>query len=135
MGLVSCVSSGRVIDDLWRGVGYNTFLFTRRRIGTSTILALGPTHCGAGLRIYRISLSWFECRLGLAAAICRGDRGAQVSAPGGPLQWGGDDRRLGQRILWLWQPDGTIDRFVVDKETSPYYLMKFSSSRHARIEK
>ena len=28
LGLVSCVSSVRAIDDLWRGAGCNTFLFT-----------------------------------------------------------------------------------------------------------
>jgi hypothetical protein len=51
LGLVSCVSSGWAIDDLWRGAGCNTFLFARGGIGASTILALGPTHCGAGLRL------------------------------------------------------------------------------------
>lgn len=51
MGLVSCVSSGWAIDDLWRSAGCNTFLFARGGIGASTISALGPTHCGAGLRL------------------------------------------------------------------------------------
>jgi hypothetical protein len=41
----------------------------------------------------------------------------------GSRQWRGDDRRLDQWLLWLWQPDGSAGRRLVDDET-PEWMNK-----------
>ena len=114
MGLAGRVPAGRTVDALRRSSGHSDFLLVQP--GTGTVVALGSANRGAGMRADCVGLGRVEPRLGVATTERQGRPGAKAGASGSSRQHRGHDRRLGQRILRLRQPDGSADRSLVDME-------------------